>query len=220
MTDPLYATLPTLGRDCLAPCLDALLPQVDHLWMVRTGPGPLAGQDREKVTVLDATDSPRNISAWWNLGIDAAAKAAAAAGRTQWDMLVVNDDVIAPPQLAHTLSTALRQTWDAAPALAYPDQDGLGWHLTTHPTDPTRLTGYCFLLRGELNIRADERLVWWFSDNALDMAARARGGSVRVPGCRVDHLHPSGYTVASAELSAQTHRDRAEYERIYREEGF
>lgn len=222
MTDrvPVYATLPTFGRDCLTPCLEALLPQVDHLFMVRTVPDDVPYQDHPQVTLIDAAPYTKNISWWWNLGIDAAAQAAADGGHKRWDMLVVNDDVIVPPDLVAKLSEGVRSSWDASPALAYPDQGGWGWHLATDQADPSRVAGYCFLLRGELGITADERLKWWFGDNALDLDARARGGSVRVPGCAVQHLHPSGTTVASAELSAQTHLDAVEFRRLYPEARF
>lgn len=222
---PMYTVLPTKGRDCLRPCLEALLPQTDHVFMVKTGSVPVFAEDHPKVTVLPDLAQPLNISRWWNLGLRAARDAAKEAGADTWDVLVVNDDVISPPHLTTVLRAALRGPREhaggyvfpgAEPAIVCPNQDNHLWHLATDYRDPNKLCGYCFMLRGEQGLEADERLVWWYGDTLLDMDARMTGGTLFVPGCRVEHLHPSGYTVDSPELTAQTHRDREVYDSIMR----
>jgi hypothetical protein len=227
MTDaaPIYAVLPTKGRDCLRPCLEALLPQVDLVFMVKTGSAPVFAEDHPKVVVIEDLEQPLNISRWWNRGLHAARDTAKLAGHAEWDVLVVNDDVIAPGHLTTSLRSALRGTREHAggyvypgvsPALVCPNQDSHVWHLATDYRDPNKLCGYCFLLPGERGLETDERLVWWYGDTLLDMDARVTGGTLFVPGCRVEHLHPSQYTVDSPELTAQTERDRHTYESIMR----
>ena len=53
---------------------------------------------------------PPNISRLWNLGIDQAARVAQVKGWDAWNVLVVNDDIVACDLLAETLSAAMRAT--------------------------------------------------------------------------------------------------------------
>jgi hypothetical protein len=222
---PIYAVLPTKGRDCLRPCLEALLPQVDALFMVKTASTDVFAQDHPKVRVIEDFEQPLNISRWWNRGLQAARKTAAEAGAVTWDVLVVNDDVIAPGHLVRSLREALRGDREHAggyvfpgvsPAMVCPNQDDHMWHLAQEYGHPKRVAGYCFMLPGERGLEADERLAWWYGDTLLDMDARVTGGVLHVPGCRVEHLHPSQYTVDSPELSEQTRRDGEVFHSIMR----
>lgn len=187
---PTYAVVPSYGRPCLKQCLDALLPQVDRVFLIQTQPftPPVAAAD---LTCLPWSGAERNISAWWNLGLDAAA---ADAGGQPHDVLVINDDAIAPPHLTGALSAAMRA---GTADLAYPAVPGREW-----------ITGWCFMLRGETGLRADPQFAWWYSDDDLCLQAKAAGGVARAYGCQVTHLYPGGHdqavmagrTVADQEL--------------------
>lgn len=222
---PTYAVVPTMGRECLAGCLDSLLPQVDCLFMVRTEDFTTPQLDTryaDKVSFLHDQVRPKNISRWWNNGIIAATAYARVFGHREFNVLVTNDDIVAAPQLVEVLDAGLRGKHDAVkhssppgarPVLAYPDNwppyNRAGYHGVPGQVQlSTRISGWCFMLRGEAGITADENFEWFFGDDDLDWRCRQLGGAVMVPGCPVEHLHPNELTAASAELSARTHVDR------------
>jgi len=195
---PVYAVIPSNGRPSLHRAVASLLPQVHELLIIQTHdfdppPGVLAAR----------WTGDFNISEWWNLGIGLAALEYQR--EEAFDILIVNDDIVAPPAMAAALSTAMRAT--TAP-LACPGPGGLdtepGWH--------TSITGWCFMLRGEAGLRCDEQFQWWFGDNDLDWTARTRGGTLHVPGCEPLHLHPDQQTQASPQLLAQTRIDKQRFE--------
>jgi hypothetical protein len=152
---PVYAVTPSDGRDCLRGCLDSLLPQVDLLFLVANAPFPV--DVHPKLVGLPWYGHERNIPAWWNTGLKAAAMTARAGGRTEWDVLVTNDDIVAPPGLVRELSEGLRSgqvdatvpwkdpAWRGSSVcpgradLAYSYSVARGGHIT----------GECFMLRGE-----------------------------------------------------------------------
>ncbi len=179
---PCYAVVPSAGRDCLLRCLEAVCPEAETV-LIRTRDYSFAAPG---VNVVDC--GGLNISRWWNAGIAAAARAASAAGAGRWDVLVLNDDAVIPPGLPGALSAAMRAT---TAVLAYPGDGSL---LREEPFERLSLiTGWCFLLRGESGITADERFRWWCGDNDLDVTARQMGGTLPVPGLRVTHLYPGGH---------------------------
>lgn len=160
------------------------------------------------VVVAEGGDD-RNISRWWNIGLDLVAQHAGWMGATEWNVLVVNDDVVCPPGFVDTLAERMRAT---SAVLAYPDQAGGRQEILHTEAAPVplsqRITGYAFMLRGESGLRADESMAWWFSDDSLDWEARERGGALLVPGIPVQHRAPDVQTNASPELTAQAGRDR------------
>jgi hypothetical protein len=174
---PTYAVVPSYGRECVKTCLDSLVDQVDLIFLVQTR--AFAIRSHPKLACLPWDPARElNISEWWNCGIKAAAMTAD--GRAEWNVLVVNDDIIAPPHLTAALSKAMRAT---TAVLAYPP----------HPSRGDRAAGWCFMLRGESGIRADPQFRWWFGDDDLHLRAAAQGGSLPVEGCEVTHLHPGGH---------------------------
>lgn len=207
-----WAIVPSSGRPYLDDLLISLATQVDDVLVVANNwqrpEGARALRDSgAPVDLLDGPDE-QNISRWWNLGVDAFAEQARACGETEWDVLVVNDDVICPPGFVETLSTRMRAT---TAVLAYPDQAG-GRDEILH-TEPgpvplsKRITGYAFMLRGETGLRFDESMAWWASDDDLDWQARERGGALLVPGIPVEHRYPNGSMYERPELQAQAGRD-------------
>ncbi|MDJ1137910.1 glycosyltransferase family 2 protein [Streptomyces iconiensis] len=209
MNAPTWAVIPSDGRPYLADCLSSLSGQVDGIVVVANGPLRESGVPGT-VTVED-TGTDRNISRWWNLGLAAVEHEAQRVRAPRWNALVVNDDIIAPPNLAISLAAALRST---GAALAYPSQHDNEARLHTEAAPVPlehRITGYAWMLRGETQLRADETLVWWYGDDDLDWRARTAGGAALVPGCAVEHRAPNGYTTAFPELAGQAGRDRATF---------
>ncbi len=222
---PTYAVLPTLGRECLAGCVNSILPQVETMFMIKTEDFTTPDIDTryaDRMSFITDLSRPRNISKWWNIGITAATAYAKIFGHQEFNILVINDDIVACPQLVSVLDAGMRGQHPAVkdvsppgarPVLAYPDNYPPYNRATFHDTPgqvqlSTRISGWCFMLRGEEGLMADERMAWWYSDDMLDWQARQRGGAVMVPGCPVVHLSPGELTAASPELTAQTHRDR------------
>jgi hypothetical protein len=190
---PTYAVIPSQGRASLLDCLASLRPQVEHTFVIANG----GCEDRSLPAVSTLWSDTReiNVSRWWNLGLDAAA---ARSGQRPHNTLLVNDDVILGPDAVGRMAEALRRT---GAALAFPGTPGdAAEHYVMEP-GPPRITGWCFMLRGELGSRADERFRWWFGDNDLDWTARSRGGSLSVPGVVRTHLFQNEYTHEIPELS-------------------
>lgn len=197
---PTYAVIPTEGRPCLRDCVAAVTDQVDLVVLVANN--GYTGMDLAfPAGVVPDYDPVSNISRWWNLGLNAVESLCADKQVDRWNVLVLNDDVIMAPDSVAVLAAGLRRHEGAQLAFCGPQE-----RLLREP-GPDRITGWCFMLRGEGGLRADEELVWWAGDNSVDWTARLRGGSVIVPGVEHTHLYPNGYTVADPKLSQQAGRD-------------
>ncbi len=216
------AVIPTRDRhDMLADCINSVIDQVDRIIVVDNGSVPAIDPDQwygQHVSVWSLPMDPPNISRLWNFGLDAAlgaAQAATPAGvSAQWDVAVLNSDVVVPPGWIETLSTAMRST---AAVLAYPDQHGGQQQILHTKAEPIdlrqRITGYAFMLRGEAGLRLDESMAWWASDDDIDWTARERGGALLVPGIPVEHRAPNISTNERPELAAQAGRDMETFEK-------
>lgn len=175
----------------LSTCLAALDVPAERVVVVANGPDPIRPDEVPATVIVDPTPG-RAIGRWWNLGLDAVAAHAAPAH----DVLVLNADAVPGPALAATLSAALREHGHA---VAYPDVYGIlppggTWACAEPGPLPDlrrRMTGYAFLLRGELGLRADPRYLWWYGDDDLEWRARAAGGTVMVADATVAH-DPAG----------------------------
>jgi hypothetical protein len=206
------AVIPTRDRhDMLTDCIDSVVAQVDSVFVIDNlssppiDPDPWAG----RVHTVRVPMDPPNISVLWNVGLELAASAALQLCAKQWDVTVLNSDVIAPAGWVDTLAQAMRST---TAVLAYPDQHGGTrqiLHTRPEPVDlRTRITGYAYMLRGEHGLRLDESMAWWYSDDDLDWCARQQGGALLVPGIPVEHRAPNTSTNERPELQAQAALDR------------
>lgn len=206
------AVIPTRNRhDLLADCINSVVDQVDRVIVIDNLSDPPIDPEpwHGKVGVVAIPIDPPNISTLWNVGLALADAAAHAEQADRWDIAVLNSDVTVPPGWIDGLSTAMR----SGPAvLAYPDQHGGRrqiLHTKAEPVDlRTRITGYAFMLRGEIGQRFDEDLAWWFGDDSADWWARENGGALLVPGIPVQHRDPNGAMRDRPELRTQAARDR------------
>src|SRR5262245_59208494 len=123
------------------------------------------------------------------------------------------DDADVPPDWVRPLVTAMRER-GAAAACTRPIPDYL---LKTQPDNDIwrRMPGHAFTLRGEVGLRADERLRWWWCDTDLDWKARAAGGMLVVPGPEVENTRPNDFTVNKPELGEQAGRDGQTFQEIW-----
>lgn len=189
---PTWAIIPSEGREMVHACLDSARTQTDGIVIVANG-----GWTPESEKFITDPGPDRNISRWWNLGLDFLADL----GLPEWNVLVLNDDVVLGPGVVSELVQALRS---GSADLAYPGAIGG----TVPEGDPRRITGWCFMLRGESGLRLDESMAWWYGDNDLDWRARQAGGAISVPALRVTHRDPNGYTNRVPGLAMQAGRDR------------
>lgn len=204
---PTIAVVPSNGRLFLKGCIESLRNQVDRIVVVQNGE-EIDFFDEKVLVVLDS-GTDMNISRWWNIGIEFAESMVDA---EQWNILVVNDDVIACHNLVETLSKEMRTS---TATLAYPNQFDNHRFLYREAKPINlhhRITGYCYMLRGESRMRIDERFVWWAGDDDLDWRCRIAGGSLLVPWCKVDHRAPNGSFLEHPELHEQASKDMKTFE--------
>lgn len=205
------AVIPTRNRhDLLADCIASVVDQVDRVIVVdNLSDPPICPEPwHGKVGVVSLPIDPPNISVLWNVGLSVADAQAHRAEAEQWDIAVLNSDVVVPAGWVDALSRAMRVT---TAVLAYPDQHGGRrqiLHTRAEPIDlRQRITGYAYLLRGEAGLRLDETMAWWASDDDLDWRAREQGGALLVPGLAVEHRCPNGSMYERPELQEQAGRD-------------
>lgn len=207
-TIPRYAVIPTTGRSCLYECLEAIQPQVDKVFLI-WAPLELGQEIKEPaadlVIEMFMPEERRNISRWWNVGIDAARQHAREdLDAHQWDVVVLNDDAIVPEGWVEWVSGHMRHMKVAAVSTGPVSLPVL--HTRPRPTPlHQRMAGFAFMLAGELGVRADETLQWWCGDNDIDMQSRLKGGTLILPevkGMAIRHLFPDQSTVG--EQAAQT----------------
>jgi glycosyltransferase involved in cell wall biosynthesis len=215
-----YAVIPTRNRPAeLAAAVTALHSQDAAVVVVDNGSNPPASPpvDHHHVplpnapTVIVDDEQPPNLSRLWNVALDEVAEQATRRELTAWDVAVINDDAVLPTGWYDACAAAMRET-GAAAACSDPHGRLTSRLVKTAPDRDvfTRMCGWAFLLRGELGLRFDEDLRWWWSDSAMDLAARDAGGMVVIPGYAVGNTHANSTTVGP--LAEQAGRDRVTFE--------
>lgn len=208
--DPTIAIIPTRNRHkMLLDCVHSVVNQVDRVLVIDNESEPRISfeLDDPKVEVIRYECEPPNISELWNMGISYAEQHLGVYPR--WNVAIFNSDVIVPPVWVSHIARMMRQT---TAVLAYSGQHNVNqliMHSVPGPVDlRTRITGFAFMLRGEADLRLDETMKWWYSDDDLDWRARKAGGSLMVPGIPVYHREPNGSTNARLDLQEQAGKDR------------
>ena len=219
---PRFAIIPSNNRPCVRDCVAAIAPQVDCVIRVWTreaagSDGFSVGGSPEFVSLNDPGDI--NISRWFNKGlnyIDTWHMMAKAFGTStdKWDVAILNDDAIVPEGWFDAVSAKMREMKVAAAC-----SGGAAVSMPVLHTQPgpvpihTRMYGPAFMVAGELGLRANEELKWWFTDDWMDWESRKLGGMVMIPGYQVQHLHPNGQM--TGELQEQVSRDATRFKEIY-----
>lgn len=211
-----FVVVPSNGRACLKDCLQAIGPQVDYTIIVYTVPyrdgefRPVAGQG----AALRDLRSP-NISRWWNQGFDLAKRVndLSDGAAKEYDIAVLNDDVIVPEGWFDAVASKMREMRAAAACSGGPG------NMATFHTHPgpvsllTRMQGFAFMVAGEKGIRANEDLRWYFSDDWIDWESRRNGGMVMIQGFQVQHLYPNGQM--TPELQVFCAEDAAKFQALW-----
>ena len=214
---PRFAIIPSNNRPCVRDCVAAIAPQVDYVIRVWTGEatgaeGFTIGTDPEFISLNDPGDI--NISRWFNMGLTHARMVAGRLESGKWDVAILNDDAIVPEGWFDAVSAKMREMKVAAAC-----SGGAAVSMPVLHTQPgpvpihTRMYGPAFMVAGELGLRANEELKWWFTDDWMDWESRKLGGMVMIPGFQVQHLHPNGQM--TGELQEQVSRDATRFKEIY-----
>jgi hypothetical protein len=73
-----------------------------------------------------------------------------------------------------------------------------------------RMCPWAYVVKGELGLRADESLLWWYGDDDFCRQAIDAGGVLQVPGPPVLNAHAVETTVGV--LAEQAEKDRITFE--------
>ena len=212
-----FALIPTRNRHKeLANTVTDIADQVDLIYVIDNGSDPPIHEarlpvDPMQVIVIRDSEQPPNLSRLWNLGLDQIAMAA----EVEHKVAILNDDTRVPPGWFDAVEEAMDRT-GAAAGCASPWEPHLAQEILKTGPDgdlANRMVGWAFMLRGESQLRVDERLRWWWGDTDLDWKARGAGGMVVVPSHRVDNLYPNASTTGV--LAEQAGRDRATFAELW-----
>lgn len=161
--------------------------------------------DDVRVLVIRDPEQPPNLARFWNVAFSAIRQLEAQS--EAWDVAVLNDDVELPDGWYDYVANALR-TYDVigASADAYGSvHEPLVRH-DKHGSLITRMCPWAFIIRGECQAEADERLRWWWQDTDLEWRLALAGGVVVMPGYITKNLGANSSTVGV--LAEQAGADR------------
>lgn len=204
---------PELLRECVA----LVAPQVDRVVVVDNASDPPVPDDGWQLNVRVVHDplQPPNLAYLWNSTLDRIRDSWAWVG-ARWDVALLCDDVMMPPDWFDRVSGALRAHPTAAAASAHSyvpiDQPYL---LTQLSNGADRMCPWCFMLPGERGLRADESMMWWWTDTHVDMLARLSGGTLIVPGAIATNERVGEFTNTRPELAEQAGRDGDRFQEIW-----
>jgi GT2 family glycosyltransferase len=155
-----------------------------------------------------STHTPNaTIHEMWNMGLDEAARVANGAHH---NVAVLNNDLEVPPRFLANLAHGLRQSDDHW--IAYPSWQDFdippGIAVPSSRASGHRMSGWAFMLRGEVGLRFDEQFQWWYGDLDIERQVENAGGLVVcVGGVSCKHLQPGRSTDESPQLQAKAQAD-------------
>lgn len=148
------------------------------VFVVANGENPPTSKDIPKATILQYPDDEFNMAKWWNMGLEYASKKAKG---KPYEVFVFESSTFATQSTVIQLATALRENDLAAVSPDRWDTLPEGQILIERELKPLdnmahRMTGYAFMLKGELELRADPKFRNWYPDDDLEWQARKAGG--------------------------------------------
>jgi glycosyltransferase involved in cell wall biosynthesis len=219
---PRYAVIPAHNRpEHLIRCVASLADQVDRIFIVDNASDPPIDVPRNihhnQVVIVREPEQPPNLSKNWNIGLAHVQVMAQTLKQTQWDVGIFNDDTIVPTGWFHSVATAMRNhpTALVAHTHTYGDQSRASafYDANSPMILSERMCPWAFVTRGEMKLRSDERLRWWWFDTDFEVRARQLGGVLAIPGPPVPNTAANASTVG--ELAEQAGRDREMYATIH-----
>lgn len=212
-TIPRYAVVPTHNRPYeLRELIKQLSDQCDGVVVIdNASTSPVFARELHdaagwnlNITVIRDAEQPPNLSRLWNVGLNAVKITMDLIGEDLYDVAIFNDDTVLPTDWWDDVSRNMRVS-GAAVACRHSLREFV---MKTAPDGDIgqRLTGWAFMMRGELGLRVDERFRWWYGDTDLDWQARKAGGMLLVPGDPTKNTRENESTVGV--LAEQAGRDR------------
>lgn len=154
---------------------------------------------------------PPNLYEMWNTGLATAQAWAIATGELRYDVGVFNDDADVPPGWFDAVSHALRgEDVAAASSHIFGDRQDVQFHNVPGGSIVDRMCPWAFVVRGELELRADEDFRWWWGDTDFEWRCRQSGGVIIIPGFTVANTLANSTTVGA--LAEQAGRDRETFQ--------
>jgi len=196
---PRYAVIPTRNRhEHLVALLRQLENQVDLVYVIdNASDEPLSSlwlrtQANVRTIVRRDDEQPPHLYKMWNAAFNVIATTAKIMGEKLWDVAVFNDDTLLPPNWYDYVADGLRKCYPAlgggerCPAVCGTYAGDWG----TQPMIKDRIDGnimnrvcpWAFVVRGELGLRADESMRWWWGDTDFEWQAIQAAGVLVLPG--------------------------------------
>lgn len=211
MTVTRYAIIPTRNRpEQLTSLLKQLEGQVNLIYVIDNASDvPLSNlwlRTRADVRAIVKRDDtqPPHLYKMWNDAFNVIATTAKIMGDKLWDVAVFNDDTSLPEGWFDYVAASLRNPayQPAAVSCTYTQDLGFPPLLKTQIDGniATRMCPWAFVVRGELGLRADESMRWWWGDTDFEWQAIQAGGVLMLP----------GYTTANTLANSTTHGALAE----------
>lgn len=195
------AIIPTHTRPSdFADCVDAIRSQVDVVVAVAHGAeayGYAIDNPRVDIVVPYNAAVP-NISTMWRMGMDAVPLA-------RWVAVLNDDAIVSPIWFDHLQDCA--EVMQASGAS--------GWRSPRSP----KIAGYAFILDAMSGVRPDERMRWWYSDDAIQRRCEDHSWFTLCPGALVEHRHPDDGIISNPVLRDISNEDRITYEKFYNPTG-
>ena len=209
----LYIVIPAHDRQgMLAELLGTLDVSPAHVFLIdNNSDRPLHHDFGQSAIVVQYGD--RNIQAMWNFGWELASKAA---DGKPYAVAFLNSDAMTSAETLVRMTDAL-DTLNAS--LVSSDYSRLlydGGILRKRIPGPVSwecaMSGWGFVVRGELQSRFDEQFVWWYGDPDFEWRARQEfGGSVVLGGAYIENRDANGAQRDFPELNFQCDRDRVAF---------
>jgi hypothetical protein len=209
---PCYAVIPTYNKPEKLSLLCSSLDYLDGIVVVDNGEYSVPREELpNNCTVVSSSVQPPNLSLFWNSGLDIVRSLARLGGAEKWDVAILNDDAVIPSKYWYAQVAGALRNSSAAVACGVPQK---GNKILTEQSPwvlSERLCGWAHISRGELGIRFDEDLKWWFGDTAYDKEARRAGGLLLVGQAYVINTDADVSTNANSTLQTQAGMDRQTY---------
>lgn len=221
-----WAIVPTHSRpDDLARLVKSLDDQCDTIVIIDNASDPPvypaaldALAEYADVYVLFDDEQPPNLSRLWNVGFEYVDSIMSAGRPTTWDVAVFNDDAIVPAGWYDAVAGWHRGGTIFSPAVTHTHTYGdpnrpQRFHGAKSPMDlMERMCPWAYVVRGELGIKSDETMRWWYFDTDFEIRAREAGGVLAVPGPQVVNSKANSSTVGV--LAEQAGRDRERFKEV------
>jgi glycosyltransferase involved in cell wall biosynthesis len=213
---PNFAVISTHNRHQMLWDLLQSLEDIDHVFVIDNASIPAVGIAEPGITLVYDGEQPPNLSRLWNLGLDLARDFALDQGWSEWNVAILNDDLILPPGWVAAVATGLRASGAAlASGCQFPLDAPILYQQAGRVPCEYRPAGFARLLKGELGLRFDERMRYWYSDDDLDWRSREHGGSLVLPDLEVNHRQENGWYSRDERLQVQAGLDAVTFDSIW-----